>query len=139
MIWAGLAVNGPLLCNKFVIFTFYLDFICPNKIHAKLSGAVQETFDWDSRIYEKGSALENGKPYWYHNASGAAIWWSEGKWRIGLLKNLGSKIQGQHSTTDSSGDCPTSHGTIWLYWDGKKTKAWLKTGDDTRLTPIVGK
>ena len=63
---------------------------CPENIHVQLSGAVQETFDWDSRNYTKASASVNGRSYWVHKS--AAIWWMNGSWRIGLLTNLGSNV-----------------------------------------------
>ena len=107
---------------------------CPENIHVQLSGAVQETFDWDSRNYTKASASVNGRSYWVHKSS--AIWWMKGRWRIGLLTNLGSNVQGQRTIPAYSGVCPTSHGSIWLYWDSKKTREWIETGVDTTLTPL---
>ena len=99
-----------------------------------MSGAVEETFEWDSRIYAKGSVPVNGKPYWTYQS--AAIWWMNESWRLGLLSNLGIDVQGQRTTSSTSGECPTTQDTKWLYWDSKKTGKWLDTGNDTTLTAL---
>ena len=127
----------------------FSDFdVCPDNIQAELSGAILETFEWESRIYAKGSVLVNGRPYWTHKSS--AIWWMNGSWRIGILTALGAdqisqhrgwpswyeRYTGQYSIPAHSGICPTSQGTKWLYWDKKKTGEWLDTGDDITLTAL---
>ena len=65
--------------------------------------------------YAKENGLSSGMPYWTSSDGTYALWFINGKWRIGKESNLGTTTQSLYST--NSPLCPESIGSNWKYLD----------------------
>ena len=62
---------------------------------------------------------------WYLSDSGHAIWYHDGKWRVGKEENKGTSTSVFY--TDDDDECPhqpKSWGFRWKYYDGEEDKWW---------------
>ena len=57
-------------------------------------------------------------PYWTHSDGTQALWFKEGRWRIGPKSDRGTTMRGLESI--NSPLCPESVGSNWKYSDGEQ-------------------
>ena len=83
--------------------------------------------------YTKANGLSSGMPYWMHSDGTNALWFTNGKWRLGAKSWLGTTTQGLHST--NSPPCPESVGSHWKYLDGEE---WLDAQGNAKMYKYEG-
>ena len=87
----------------------------------QLGGGANEHQALMAGKYTKANDVSSGMPYWMSegwNWPLSALWFKEGRWRIGKKSDLGTTEAGLQST--NSPPCPESVGSNWKYYDGEE-------------------
>ena len=81
----------------------------------QLDGQAHDEQNKKAGKYTKANGLSSGMPYWTSSDGTYALWFTNGKWRIGTESNLGTTTQSLYSTNTPL--CPESIGSNWKYLD----------------------
>jgi len=93
----------------------YEENSCSNEVYMQLKGRAKYKQGSNAGKYTKANDLSSGMPYWTSTDGTKALWFVEGRWRIGPRSHLRTITQGIHSTF--SPPCPESVGSHWKYVD----------------------
>ena len=99
----------------------------------QLDGQAHDEQNKKAGKYTKANGLSSGMPYWTSSDGTYALWFTNGKWRIGTESNLGTTTQSLYSTNTPL--CPESIGSNWKYLDDG---GWLDAQGNAKMYKYEG-
>ena len=107
--------------------------MCSDDVYVALQNSAVEAQGTKAGLYSR-NGTSSGYPAFYQTVGGNAIWFKNGKWRIGSKGDIGTTTQSLLSTGTTL-SCPESEAIYWNYYSNSQ---WIDAGQDVVISPYLG-